>query len=139
MAQAERTGARADRRLNFTPGFPAADVAECGPAVFAYGATLRTSTRRLQTSRRSIAEREREFALDVHSIEAALRELARTPRVGRRPIMLADTQDNPGGGGTANTTSLLKALIERRTAARARRRPVRSAAAARGACSRRRR
>ncbi|MEO6565372.1 MAG: MlrC C-terminal domain-containing protein [Casimicrobiaceae bacterium] len=29
-----------------------------------------------------------------------------------RPVILADTQDNPGCGGTADTTGLLKALVE---------------------------
>jgi microcystin degradation protein MlrC len=28
------------------------------------------------------------------------------------PVILADTQDNPGGGGTSDTTGLLKALVE---------------------------
>ncbi|MEO1103227.1 MAG: MlrC C-terminal domain-containing protein, partial [Pseudomonadota bacterium] len=29
----------------------------------------------------------------------------------RRPVVIADTQDNPGGGGTCDTTGLLHALI----------------------------
>src|SRR6185437_14127436 len=33
-----------------------------------------------------------------------------------RPIILADTQDNPGAGGNADTTSLLKALLAARVA-----------------------
>ena len=28
------------------------------------------------------------------------------------PVILADTQDNPGGGGTSDTTGLLRALVE---------------------------
>jgi microcystin degradation protein MlrC len=97
--------------MNFTPGFPAADVADCGPAVFAYGddpAKVAASVTELADA---IEAREPEFALDVHTIEAAMRELARTPRGERRPTILADTQDNPGGGGTGDGTSLLKALI----------------------------
>jgi microcystin degradation protein MlrC len=97
--------------VNFTPGFPAADVADCGPAVFAYGqdpAKVQDVVTRLAEE---IEARESEFALEVHPIEEAMRELARTPRVERRPIILADTQDNPGGGGTADGASLLKALI----------------------------
>ena len=108
----ERDGVAA---MNFTPGFPAADVADCGPAVLAYGtdeAQVAASVRELADA---VEAREHEFALDVHTIESALRELARTPRSERRPIILADTQDNPGGGGTADGTSLLKALIAQRT------------------------
>jgi microcystin degradation protein MlrC len=97
--------------MNFTPGFPAADVADCGPAVFAYGEDPARAAASVDELADAIEAREHEFALDVHTIEAAMRELARTPRSDRRPIILADTQDNPGGGGTADGTSLLKALI----------------------------
>ena len=99
--------------LNFTPGFPAADVVDCGPAVFAHGFDAAQVGRAVQEVAHLVAKCEADFALEIYSIEAALREL-RTPSVRGRPVILADTQDNPGGGGTADTTSLLKALIEQR-------------------------
>jgi microcystin degradation protein MlrC len=97
--------------INFTPGFPAADVAECGPAVFAYGHDAASVTQAVDHLASRVAAAESDFALEIHSISAALRETTRTPQLRGRPIILADTQDNPGGGGTADTTSLLKALI----------------------------
>lgn len=97
--------------INFTPGFPAADVADCGPAVFAYGHDAANVTRAVDHLAARVAASESDFALEIHSISAALRETTRTPQLRGRPIILADTQDNPGGGGTADTTSLLKALI----------------------------
>jgi microcystin degradation protein MlrC len=100
--------------LSFTPGFPAADVADCGPAVFAYGRNAAEIEQAVAELARRITEREGEFALEIVSIEAALKEIARTAAARGRPLILADTQDNPGGGGTADTTSLLKALIARR-------------------------
>lgn len=100
--------------LNFTPGFPAADVEECGPAIFAYGSEAGVVASTVSALAEEIAAREAEFALEIHSIEATLAELQRTPPRRGHPIVLADTQDNPGGGGTASTTSLLKALIARR-------------------------
>ncbi len=100
--------------LNFTPGFPAADVDECGPAVFACGSDATTVTRAASELADELDTRQSAFALEIHSIEATLAELHRTPPQPGRPIVLADTQDNPGGGGTASTTSLLKALIARR-------------------------
>jgi microcystin degradation protein MlrC len=101
--------------MNFTPGFPAADVAECGPAVFAYGADPTQVAASVNELTAMIEARESQFALDVHTIASAMRELARAPHSERRPIILADTQDNPGGGGTADGTSLLKALIAQHT------------------------
>ncbi len=59
-------------------------------------------------------EREHDFALDLSSVTQAAR-LAHDANIPRgRPIILADTQDNPGAGGNADTMSLLKALIAAR-------------------------
>jgi microcystin degradation protein MlrC len=97
--------------LGLTPGFPAADVPECGPAVFGYSRdpdALAHATRELFGT---TLEREREFALDLIDVEQATR-LARDADVPRgHPLILADTQDNPGAGGNADTMSLLKALV----------------------------
>jgi len=101
---------------NFTPGFPAADVADCGPAVFSYGhdhAAVNTAVHLLSEE---VSAREAAFALEIYSIEQALGEIQKTnPSHG--PIVLADTQDNPGAGGNADTTSLIKALLQHRVAA----------------------
>ena len=98
---------------NFTPGFPAADVAECGPTAFGYGYDADHLQRTVAEIAEFVQGHEQEFALEIHDIASALREVARTPSGRGQPIVLADTQDNPGGGGTADTTSLLKALIAR--------------------------
>jgi microcystin degradation protein MlrC len=94
-----------------TPGFPAADVADCGPAVYACGtdaAAVAGTTRRLADALR---RREDEFALELYTVEQAIADLRRTPAPRGRPVILADTQDNPGAGGNADTTALLKALV----------------------------
>lgn len=101
------------RTVNFTPGFPAADVPECGPTVFAYGDDLDAIEDATARIRDLVVEQEAAFRLDTYSIEAALNLIDRLPKTGK-PILLADTQDNPGGGGTADTTSLLKAVIAHR-------------------------
>jgi len=110
MTEADRLERSPLISCHLTPGFPAADVADCSPAVFAYGndsAAVRAAVRTLASQ---VGEREREFALKIYSIDRALREIKGSPSLGR-PIVLADTQDNPGGGGNADTTSLLKALL----------------------------
>ncbi|MCM2310147.1 MAG: M81 family metallopeptidase [Steroidobacteraceae bacterium] len=97
-----------------TPGFPAADVADCGPAVYACGADIAAvvdTTRRLADALR---QRESEFALELYSVEQAVMELRRSPIPRGRPVILADTQDNPGAGGNADTMTLIKALLASR-------------------------
>ena len=100
--------------MNFTPGFPAADVAECGPAVFAYGHDETALEASVEHIARVVTERETQFALDIHSIAEALQEVLTSSPERGRPIVLADTQDNPGGGGTADTTALIRALHAQR-------------------------
>jgi microcystin degradation protein MlrC len=110
IAEVERLDAAPIHSLNFTPGFPAADVAECGPVVFGYATQEVALNAAIDHIAHLANDREGQFALEIHSIDAALQALAQTPSERGRPIILADTQDNPGGGGTADTTSLLKAL-----------------------------
>jgi microcystin degradation protein MlrC len=93
------------------PGFPAADVADCGPAAYACGYSEQAARAAAAHIAREVRAREHEFALELHSIEQAIAETKRqVPRRGR-PVILADTQDNPGGGGHADTMSLIKALV----------------------------
>jgi len=97
--------------LCLTPGFPAADVPECGPAIFGFAREPAPLERAAHELAEAVLGREAEFALSTILIDSAVR-IARDADVPRgRPLILADTQDNPGAGGNADTTSLLKALI----------------------------
>jgi microcystin degradation protein MlrC len=110
MAQAQSLERPPVMSLCLTPGFPAADVPECGPSIFGYGRDEETLSRAARTLMGATLEREHEFALDLVNVEQAVR-LAHDSDIPRgRPVILADTQDNPGAGGNADTTSLLKAL-----------------------------
>jgi microcystin degradation protein MlrC len=111
MAQARNLERTPVMSLGLTPGFPAADVPECGPAVFGYGRDNEILARNARELFGAALEREQEFALDLIDVEQATR-LARDADIPRgRPVILADTQDNPGAGGNADTMSLLKALV----------------------------
>jgi microcystin degradation protein MlrC len=114
MSEAELLEKGSVRALNFTPGFPAADVPECGPAVCAYGEDQEQVDRAAQRIYDQVCGVENELGLTIHSTESAMRELAHARVVSGKPIIFADTQDNPGGGGTSDTTSLLKALLAHR-------------------------
>ena len=101
-----RLEARTGAVLSFTPGFPMADFAECGMAVFGYG-----STEAVERLRGAVADAEKDFALELHDAPAAVRRAGQRGEPGA-PVVLADTQDNPGAGGNGDTTGLLRTLID---------------------------
>jgi len=99
--------------LSFTPGFPMADFAECGMAVLGYGDDANSVARAVEALRGRVADAEKDFALELHLPEDAVAR-ARARGEPGRPVVLADTQDNPGAGGNGDTTGLLRALVGQR-------------------------
>jgi microcystin degradation protein MlrC len=93
------------------PGFPAADVADCGPSVYACGSDASSVEGTVRRLAEALGRREAGFALELFTIEAALAEIAKLAPPRGRPVILADTQDNPGGGGHADSMSLIRALV----------------------------
>ena len=99
------------RTLSLAMGFPLADIAEAGPAVLAYGADSTATEAAAVALAETLAARESEFCGRLMAADEAVAEALRQAERARRPIVLADTQDNPGGGGPSDTTGLLEALI----------------------------
>ena len=99
--------------LSFTPGFPMADFEECGMAVFGYGLNEKATKTAVEKLRGIVADAEKDFALELHLAGDAVRR-ARERGAPGKPVVLADTQDNPGAGGNGDTTGLLRSLIEQK-------------------------
>lgn len=98
--------------LSFLPGFPAADFPDCGPSVIAYGATQADADRAADRFAAMVAVREAAFAGEALSPEEAIaRAMAIAASGAARPVVIADTQDNPGAGGDSDTTGMVRALV----------------------------
>jgi microcystin degradation protein MlrC len=97
--------------LSFAPGFPAADFPECGAMVWGYGDndSIGAVVDRLT---REVTEREGDWMVPLLEPEEAVRQAMRIAGHASRPVVIADTQDNPGGGGDSNTTGMLRALVD---------------------------
>jgi microcystin degradation protein MlrC len=100
--------------VSLTAGFPASDVAECGPAVYACGHDLAATRRAARTLAARVRSREHEFALEIHTIDEAIAVARGMTSARGRPLILVDTQDNPGAGGNADTMTLIRALLAAR-------------------------
>jgi microcystin degradation protein MlrC len=100
-----------DRELgtvtSFCPGFPAADFDECAPMLWAHGERAQEAVQRLYASAADPAPWRIEVRPARETVEQAL---ALAERAGA-PVVVADTQDNPGAGGDSNTTGMLHALL----------------------------
>jgi microcystin degradation protein MlrC len=104
--------------LSFAAGFPLADIRDCGPSVFGYGRTREAADAAVGAVLEAVTVREAAFTGKYWQADDAVREAMRLtergPGVRRGPVILADTQDNPGAGGNSDTTGLLAALIRGR-------------------------
>ena len=107
LASAEATHNAA---LSFAPGFPAADFPECGGVVWGYGDDARIEGAVADLTHH-IVSREAEWAVPLLAPEEAVRQAMAIAAKATRPVVIADTQDNPGGGGDSNTTGMLRALV----------------------------
>jgi len=106
----EHIGRDGGTTLSFTPGFPMADFPECGMAVFGYGSDRETTFAAVERLHGMVSGCEKDFALELHLPDDAVARARRRGEPGA-PVVLADTQDNPGAGGNGDTTGLLKSLI----------------------------
>lgn len=93
-------------------GFPLADIADVGPAVLAYARTRAAADAAAERLQAEVEQRESDFAGKVYAPAEAAAEASRIARRGVGPVVLADSQDNPGGGGPGDTTGVLRALVD---------------------------
>lgn len=110
MARLEALEREHGVHLNFTPGFPAADIAECGPVVFGYG-EAGAAQRAVDTLAGQIVGQRPQWSQPLLPAREAVAEALRLAALSEGPVVVADTQDNPGAGADANTTGLLHALL----------------------------
>jgi microcystin degradation protein MlrC len=97
--------------LSFAPGFPAADFPDCGPSVFAYGKTQADADAAADRIAALIASHENDFDGRIYTPDEGVRYAMELATRAKKPIIIADTQDNPGAGGDSDTTGMLRALV----------------------------
>ena len=94
--------------VSFTPGFPPADIHECGPSVFAYAPTQDAADAAAERVFRRVIDARAQWNGRLYSPDEAIAKANAGYR--HKPYILNDTQDNPGAGGASDTVGLLEAL-----------------------------
>jgi microcystin degradation protein MlrC len=97
--------------LSFAPGFPAADIPDCAPAVMAYATTQGQADAAADAFAEAVMAKEGAFAGRIWTPDEGVREAMRIAQSASKPVVIADTQDNPGAGGDSDTTGMLRALV----------------------------
>ncbi|CAG9257429.1 Microcystinase C [Paraburkholderia unamae] len=98
---------------NFCMGFPSSDFAECAPMIWSIGERAQEAVAQLE----AMASEPTQWRLNVYTAQDAVKEAIRRSEATDKPVVIADTQDNPGIGGTGSTTGMLHALLEARAGA----------------------
>ncbi|MDJ0686017.1 MAG: M81 family metallopeptidase [Alphaproteobacteria bacterium] len=98
--------------LSFACGFPLADIHHVGPAVVAYDPDPDKAGAAADAMMDAVEKAEAAFAGTIHPPDAGVAYARRSN--GPKPVVIADSQDNPGGGGPGDTTGMLAALLRQR-------------------------
>ncbi|MEM7406370.1 MAG: M81 family metallopeptidase [Pseudomonadota bacterium] len=102
--------ARSGLSLSFAMGFPMADFDECGMSLVGYSDREQRDARHFDEMVDAIQSAETKFAMTLYPPDEAVQFAMEHGRPGE-PVVVADTQDNPGAGGNGDTTGLLEALL----------------------------
>lgn len=94
--------------ISLNMGFPAADFPDCGMSVTAYGDGAQAAADRLMAA---VEAAEADFAGEVLTPDEAVTRAIALAATATGPVLIADTQDNPGAGGDSDTMGMLRALV----------------------------
>ena len=97
--------------LCYAAGFPPSDLDECGPSVVCHAYSQEAADAAADRLAAMVIAREDQFAEPLMEPDDAVVEAMRIAETANKPVVIADTQDNPGCGGTCDTTGLLEALV----------------------------
>jgi microcystin degradation protein MlrC len=109
---AQYEGGAALASMSWAFGFPLAAIADARQAVFAYGDDRASVDDAVALLSASIRTQQQRFVEDPYTPDAAVKVAMRLAESAALPIILCDTNDNPGGGGSSDTTDILRALVE---------------------------
>lgn len=98
---------------SYAAGFPPSDTYACGPAVVVHARTQHQADAVADAWHAFLLAREGDFDAAFWPEQAGVDEALRRAAAAVRPVVIADTRDNPGAGGSGDTTGILRALRNR--------------------------
>jgi microcystin degradation protein MlrC len=102
--------------VSYLAGFPPADLFDCGPSVVVHAYSQELADERADKLAQEITSMEADFLQPLYAQEEGVKKAIEIAAGASRPVILADTQDNPGCGGTADTTGIIEELLRQEAA-----------------------
>ncbi|MBI1262484.1 MAG: microcystin degradation protein MlrC [Rhizobiales bacterium] len=96
---------------SFATGFPPVDISMNGPSVFAYADTQSAADEAAGELADMVTACEPRFVERLWSARDAVAHAIATSSDAGGPVVLADTQDNPGAGGNGDTVGILREML----------------------------
>ena len=97
--------------LSFAMGFPAADFDECGPVLHGHGVDAEQVNNVVARLGAELEAGRVNWKMTLYTPAQAVEAALELAAAADKPVVIADTQDNPGAGADSNTTGLLHALL----------------------------
>lgn len=97
--------------LSFNPGFPLADTENSQPTILAYAKNEHTIDKHITAIKNQIRQSINLFKSDYIHENDLLAYLNNIKKEQHKPIIIADTQDNPGCGGSGDTTGIMRKFL----------------------------
>ena len=109
-----RIEAETGAALSLNMGFPPADIPDVGPTVIAYAADRTAAEAAADRLFAALLAAEGGFAAHrKYAVDEAVDTAMALAAEATKPVVIADTQDNPGAGSPSNTTGLIRELLRR--------------------------
>lgn len=100
------------KSLSLTTGFPASDFEGCGGTVWGYDDDPIKIEKTVNVLYQKILADEALWDVDFLEPDEAVEQAILLSKSAQKPVIIADTQDNPGAGGDSNTMGMIKALLK---------------------------
>ncbi len=100
-----------DQFVSIAMGFPLSDSVHTGPSIVCYATDKATAEETCANIYNNFIQQQKNFALDILPAKTAVKKAAQAKAY---PVIIADTQDNPGCGGSGDTTGILIELIKQK-------------------------
>ena len=100
---------------DFAQGFPLSDGPACHPTIICYGSDQAEVDRACDALLKQVLEAESQWSNELYTSDDAVTLAMRTygSQSGpRKPVVVADVQDNPGAGCSSDTVGVLRSLVK---------------------------